>query len=68
MPFTTATEWTTRSNVSVCMAMVGTPYLVSSVMACAATAGAQVLQWPTPRMAACPLARISSHVVGSSSR
>src|SRR5262249_60380955 len=31
-------------------------------------AGAHVLQWPTPRIAACPRARISSHVFGSSTR
>ncbi len=39
---------------------------VSSVMAWVATAGAQVLQWPTPTMAASPLALISSQVLGSS--
>jgi hypothetical protein len=44
MPLTSATERTTRSNLSVCRATVGTPYWVSSVIACAATAGAQVLQ------------------------
>jgi hypothetical protein len=54
MPFTVATERTTRSNLSVCSATVGTPYFASSVIACAATAGAQVLQWPTPTMAAWP--------------
>ena len=68
MPLTDATERTTRSNLSVCMATVGTPYFASTVIACAATAGAQVLQWPTPRMAACPLALISSQVAGSSLR
>src|SRR6266508_619648 len=66
IPFTAATDRTTRSNLSVCMATTGTPYVASIVIACAATAGAQVLQWPTPRIAACPLALISSHVVGSS--
>jgi hypothetical protein len=30
--------------LSVCMATVGTPYFASTVIACAATAGAQVLQ------------------------
>ena len=44
MPLTSATERTTRSNLSVCRATVGTLYCVSSVIACAATAGAQVLQ------------------------
>jgi hypothetical protein len=44
MPLTSATDLTTRSNMSVCMATVGTPYFPSSVIACAATAGAQVLQ------------------------
>jgi hypothetical protein len=69
MPLTDATERTTLSNLSVCMATVGTPYFASTVIACAATAGAaQVLQWPTPRMAAWPLALISSQVVGSSLR
>src|SRR5256886_7370884 len=68
MPLTSATERTTLSNLSVCMATVGTPYLASIVIACAATAGAQVLQWPTPTMAACPFALISSQVVGSSRR
>ena len=68
MPFTAATDRTTRSNLSVCMATVGTPYCASIVIACAATAGAQVLQWPTPTIAACPLALISSQVVGSSLR
>jgi hypothetical protein len=68
MPFTLATERTTRSNLSVCMATVGTPYRASSVIACAATAGAQVLQWPTPTIAAWPFALISSHVGGSSRR
>ena len=53
MPFTVATDRTTRSNLSVWSATVGTPYFPSSVIACAATAGAQVLQWPTPTMAAC---------------
>src|SRR5258705_13124734 len=50
------------------MATVGTPYWASIVIACAATAGAQVLQWPTPTIAACPLALISSHVAGSTLR
>jgi hypothetical protein len=68
MPLTSATERTTRSNLSVCTATVGTPYLPSTVIACAATAGAQVLQWPTPRMAAWPRALISSQVAGSSLR
>ena len=49
-------------------ATVGTPYCASIVIACAATAGAQVLQWPTPTIAACPLALISSQVAGSSLR
>jgi hypothetical protein len=49
-------------------ATVGTPYRASIVIACAATAGAQVLQWPTPTMAAWPRARISSQVAGSSLR
>ena len=68
MPFTAATERTTRSNLSVWTATVGTPYFYSIVIACAATAGAQVLQWPTPTTAACPLALISSQVAGSSLR
>jgi len=50
------------------MATVGTPYWASIVIACAATAGTQVLQWPTPTIAACPLALISSQVAGSSLR
>src|SRR2546428_1496109 len=66
IPFTLATDRTTRSNLSVWTATVGTPYWASIVIACAATAGAQVLQCPTPTIAACPLARISSQVVGSS--
>src|SRR5260370_33023535 len=68
IPFTRATERTTLSNLSVCMATTGTPYVASTVIACAATAGAQVLQWPTPRIAAWPFALISSQVVGSSWR
>ena len=68
IPFTTETERTTRSNLSVCTATVGTPYLASIVIACAATAGAQVLQWPTPTIAAWPRSRISSQVAGSSTR
>ena len=68
IPLTAATERTTRSNLSVCIATVGTPYCASIVIACAATAGAQVLQWPTPTIAACPLALISAHVIGSSLR
>ncbi len=68
MPFVVATERTTRSNLSVCTATVGTPYFASIVIACAATAGAQVLQWPTPTMAAWPFALISSQVAGSSFR
>ena len=68
MPLTSATERTTLSNLSVCTATVGTPYFASIVIACAATAGAQVLQWPTPRIAAWPRALISSHVFGSSTR
>ena len=59
---------TTRSNMSVCSATVGTPYLVSTVIAWVVTAGAQVLQWPTPTMAASPFALISSQVFGSSCR
>ena len=68
MPFWAATARTTRSNLSVCRATVGTPYVASIVIACAATAGAQVLQWPTPTMAACPRALISCQVAGSSLR
>ena len=66
MPLTRATDRTTRSKMSVWTATVGTPYLLSMVIACTATAGAQVLQWPTPTMAASPLALISSQVSGSS--
>ena len=44
MPFWAATARTTRSNLSVCRATVVTPYRASIVIACAATAGAQVLQ------------------------
>ena len=65
-PAILVTDCTTRSNLSVCSATVGTPYLVSSVMAWVATAGEQLLQWPTPTMAASPLALISSQVLGSS--
>src|SRR2546427_8462871 len=66
IPLTSATERTTRSNLSVCTATVGTPYVASIVIACAATAGAHVLQWPTPTTAAWPCVLISSHVAGSS--
>ena len=66
IPFTRATDRTTFSKMSVCSATVGTPYLLSSVIACTATAGAQVLQWPTPTIAACPFSLISSQVAGSS--
>ena len=58
MPFTRATERTARSNGVVWMATVGTPYLLSMVIACTATAGAHVLQWPTPTIAASRLARL----------
>src|SRR5215472_14213482 len=68
MPLWAATCRTTVSNLSVCMATVGTPYVASTVIAGAATAGAQVLQWPTPRMAASPRDLISFQVVGSSLR
>src|SRR5207253_7305007 len=57
---------TTFTNLSVWMATVGTPYWVSSVIACVDVAGAQVLQWPTPMMAACPCSRISVHSLGRS--
>jgi hypothetical protein len=50
----------------VCTATVGTPYSWSIFIPCAATAGAQVLQWPTPMIAASPLALISSQVSGES--
>ena len=66
MPLTRATERTTRSKMSVWTATVGTPYLLSMVIPCTATAGAQVLQWPTPMIAASPFALISSQVAGSS--
>src|SRR5207244_5009492 len=66
MPLTRATDRTTRSNTLVWIATVGTPYLPSMVIACTATAGAHVLQWPTPTMAASPLDLIFSHVSGSS--
>ena len=65
-PSPRATELTTLSNLSVCSATVGTPYLVSSVIAWVATAGEQLLQWPTPTIAASPRALISSQVLGSS--
>jgi len=55
------TERTTLSNIEVWIATVGMPNLVSKVMAWVETAGAQVLQWPTPMIAACPLALISLH-------
>src|SRR5215467_13325427 len=35
IPFTAATERATRSNLSVCIATVGTPYCASIVIACA---------------------------------
>ena len=54
-PAILVTDCTTLSNLSVWIATVGTPYLVSSVMAWVATPGAQVLQWPTPTIAASPL-------------
>ena len=55
------TERTTLSNMLVWIATVGIPNLVSMVIAWVATAGAQVLQWPTPMMAAWPLVLISVH-------
>ena len=60
------TDCTTLTNLSVWTATVGTPYCVSSVIAWVDTAGAQVLQWPTPMMAACPCRVISFHSSGSS--
>ena len=61
MPPTLQTERTTRANVRVCSDTVGSPYALSSVIANCAIAGAQVLQCPTPRSAASPRARRSSH-------
>ncbi len=66
IPFTRATDRTTFSKTWVWKATVGTPYLLSRVIACTATAGAQVLQWPTPTSAASPFARMCSQVAGSS--
>ena len=60
------TERVIAMNRSVCRATVGTPYVVSSVIACVVTAGEQVLQWPTPMMAAWPCVRISFQSSGSS--
>jgi hypothetical protein len=60
------TDCTTFTNLSVWMATVGTPYCVSSVIAWVEVAGAQVLQWPTPMIAAWPFSRISLHSFGSS--
>ena len=48
------------SKISVWTEAVGTPYSVSMVMHWSATAGAHVLQWPTPMTAASPFSRISS--------
>src|SRR5438270_13971701 len=56
MPLTRATERPARSNTLVWIATVGTPYLLSIAIACTATAGAHVLQWPTPTIAACAVA------------
>jgi hypothetical protein len=66
IPLTRATERTARSKMSVWTATVGTPYWLSIVIPCTATAGAQVLQWPTPMIAASPFSLISCHVFGSS--
>ena len=60
------TDCTAFSKTLVWIATVGTPYLLSRAIACTATAGAQVLQWPTPMMAPSPLALIISQVFGSS--
>ena len=68
IPFIRVTDRTTLSNTWVWSATVGTPYWLSSVIAWTATAGAQVLQWPTPMIAAWPLRRICSQVSGSSLR
>ena len=51
---------TRDSKMSVCTEAVGTPYSVSIMLHWSATAGAQVLQWPTATTAASPLAWISS--------
>ena len=66
MPLTRATDRTARSKTFVWTATVGTPYWLSMVIACTATAGAHVLQWPTPTMAASPVDWIFCQVSGSS--
>ena len=65
-PFMRTTDRVTVTNIEVCRQTVGTPYFRSIDIPCAATAGAQVLQWPTPMIAASPFSLISCQVSGSS--
>ena len=44
MPFIRTTDWVTGKKMSVWTATVGTWYFPSILIACTATAGAQVLQ------------------------
>jgi hypothetical protein len=44
MPFIRTTDWVTGKKMSVWTATVGTAYFPSMLIACTATAGAQVLQ------------------------
>src|SRR5437870_5733751 len=55
IPFTLATDRTTRSNLSVWTATVGTPYWASIVIACAATAGAQLIGFRTVSLSFIPM-------------
>ena len=56
IPFCFAAARARCSNALVWMEAVGTPYSVSRMKHWPATAGAQVLQWPTATTAASPRA------------
>src|SRR3990167_3262800 len=67
MPLACATDLTRRANTWVCTATVGTP-LFSRAMANPTTVGQQVLQSPTPKIAASPSAAIRFRISGSSTQ
>ena len=67
IPFLKEIVLTSSTNLWVIKGAVGMPNL-STVIQWPATAGAHVLQWPTPPIIAWPFALISSHSFGSSSK
>src|SRR6516162_1156488 len=67
MPFASALARASREKTWVWIATLGTP-LASSDIANPTTVGQQVLQSPTPRIAAAPSAAILARMPGSSSQ